>query len=107
MGFPSPANDYIEKRLDLNELLVSHPSATMILDDDDQFYVIDRSIKPKQGSTLAFEIFGESQIGKLMGQSIITPDGEAYEGEAMEEVKVLGVVTSIIIRLSEDDRPTI
>lgn len=27
-GFPSPAADYVEKRIDLNELLVSHPSST-------------------------------------------------------------------------------
>jgi DNA polymerase V len=27
-GFPSPAQDYVEKRIDLNELLVQHPSAT-------------------------------------------------------------------------------
>lgn len=27
-GFPSPAADYIEQRIDLNELLVVHPSAT-------------------------------------------------------------------------------
>ncbi|MEI7100232.1 S24 family peptidase, partial [Klebsiella pneumoniae] len=27
-GFPSPAQDYVEQRIDLNELLVNHPSAT-------------------------------------------------------------------------------
>ena len=27
-GFPSPAADYVEQRIDLNELLVSHPSST-------------------------------------------------------------------------------
>lgn len=27
-GFPSPAQDYVEKRIDLNDLLVQHPSAT-------------------------------------------------------------------------------
>ncbi|MDU3077954.1 MAG: S24 family peptidase, partial [Mixta calida] len=27
-GFPSPAQDYIEQRLDLNDLLVQRPSAT-------------------------------------------------------------------------------
>ncbi|VUC84306.1 DNA polymerase V subunit UmuD [Raoultella terrigena] len=27
-GFPSPAQDYIEQRIDLNELLINHPSAT-------------------------------------------------------------------------------
>uniref|UniRef100_UPI003AEFD423 S24 family peptidase n=1 Tax=Kluyvera georgiana TaxID=73098 RepID=UPI003AEFD423 len=27
-GFPSPAADYVEQRIDLNELLIQHPSAT-------------------------------------------------------------------------------
>ncbi|ECY6091246.1 DNA polymerase V subunit UmuD, partial [Salmonella enterica subsp. enterica serovar Enteritidis] len=27
-GFPSPAQDYVEKGIDLNDLLVQHPSAT-------------------------------------------------------------------------------
>jgi DNA polymerase V len=27
-GFPSPAADYVERRIDLNELLIAHPSAT-------------------------------------------------------------------------------
>ena len=27
-GFPSPADDYIEKQLDLNDLVVKHPHAT-------------------------------------------------------------------------------
>ncbi len=30
-GFPSPADDYIEKQLDLNEHLIKHPAATFIL----------------------------------------------------------------------------
>ncbi len=30
-GFPSPAEDYIEKNLDLNELLVKHPAATFFV----------------------------------------------------------------------------
>ena len=25
-GFPSPASDYVQDRIDLNELLVNHPS---------------------------------------------------------------------------------
>lgn len=27
-GFPSPAQDYVERRIDLNELMIQHPSAT-------------------------------------------------------------------------------
>lgn len=27
-GFPSPADDFIEKTLDLNDLVIKHPQAT-------------------------------------------------------------------------------
>ena len=30
-GFPSPGDDYIEKNLDLNELLIKHPAATFFI----------------------------------------------------------------------------
>ncbi len=30
-GFPSPAQDYIEQTLDLNELCIQHPAATFFL----------------------------------------------------------------------------
>ncbi len=56
-GFPSPADDYIERSLDLNELLIQHPAATFfalaqgvsmiaagIYPND--ILVIDRSIEP-------------------------------------------------------------
>ncbi|MCU5775244.1 S24/S26 family peptidase [Winslowiella arboricola] len=107
MGFPSPATDYVEKRLSIDDLLIRHPSATLILDDGANRYVIDKSLTPKQGSTIYFELHGELQLGKLMGQSAITPDGEAYEGSVMEDVVVIGVVTAVITRMHEPDRPTI
>jgi len=32
-GFPSPAEQYVEKALDLNELLIKHPAGTLIIID--------------------------------------------------------------------------
>ncbi|WP_458576044.1 hypothetical protein [Aliamphritea spongicola] len=29
-GFPSPAQDYVERSLDLNELCIQHPAATFL-----------------------------------------------------------------------------
>jgi len=31
-GFPSPAQDYVEQRIDLNDFLVDHPSSTYSLE---------------------------------------------------------------------------
>ena len=30
-GFPSPADDYIEERIDLNKKLIRHPEATYLI----------------------------------------------------------------------------
>ncbi|HBM2814949.1 TPA: hypothetical protein LU109_002837, partial [Enterobacter hormaechei subsp. xiangfangensis] len=46
---------------------------------------------------------GHTQFAKLMGKSLITDDGEAIEGNALEEVEVLGRVTFFINRASDDD----
>ena len=60
-GFPSPADDYMDKGLDLNEHLIKHPAATFfcrvsgesmrdvgIFDGD--LLIVDRAIKPMQGN---------------------------------------------------------
>lgn len=69
-GFPSPADDYIESKLDLTEHLVDHPSATYyirvsgdsmvdygIFDGD--LLVVDRSIEPSSGDIVVVALDGE------------------------------------------------
>lgn len=57
-GFPSPAADYVEGRLDLTEVLVPHPSATFTLRisghsltragiHDGDLAIVDRSLTPR------------------------------------------------------------
>lgn len=46
---------------------------------------------------------GHTQFAKLMGKALITDDGEAIEGSALEAVEVLGRVTFFINRASDDD----
>ena len=55
---------------------------------------------------MAFELFGEGHIGKLMGQSLITEEGEAIEGQALEDVVMLGCVTWIVLDVMERREPT-
>ncbi len=68
-GFPSPADDYIEKTLDLNELLVQKPAATFfsraqgnsmtgagIFPND--ILVVDRSIDPVSGKVVICAVDG-------------------------------------------------
>ena len=107
MGFPSPAVDYIEDGICLNCLFIPRPSSTSLVDFGGLQYVVDSSIIPANGSEIYYEIFGEVGIGKLMGKSIITQDGEALEGQIMEEVIVLGTVVLTITAHYDWNRPTI
>lgn len=69
-GFPSPADDYIESKLDLTEHLIDHPSATYyirvsgdsmidygIFDGD--LLIVDRSIEPQSGDIVIAAIDGD------------------------------------------------
>lgn len=69
-GFPSPADDYVEKSLDLNELLIEHPAATFFVRVegnsmiDAQIHsgdvlIIDRSLRAKSGSIIIAVLNGE------------------------------------------------
>lgn len=69
-GFPSPADDYIEADLDLNEYLVKHPSATFLARASGDsmtragilngaLLVVDKSLTPKDGSIVIAAINGE------------------------------------------------
>lgn len=69
-GFPSPAEDYMDKRLDLNEYLIQHQAATFfcrvsghsmrgvgIFDGD--LLIVDRAIEPQHQSIVVASIDGE------------------------------------------------
>jgi DNA polymerase V len=77
-GFPSPADDYVERNLDFNEYLVRKPAATFvaraqgssmvrlgILDQD--LLVVDRSIEPRHGDVVIAAIDGE-MLCKVLDQ---------------------------------------
>jgi len=46
MGFPLPVNDYIEKRLTIDDFVVANPASTMIRDIGDRLLVIGRIVPP-------------------------------------------------------------
>ncbi|PCJ28184.1 MAG: DNA polymerase V [SAR86 cluster bacterium] len=69
-GFPSPADDYIEDILDLNEYLVKHPTASFYARGegnsmvncgilDQALLIVDRSIEPAQDDIVIAVIDGE------------------------------------------------
>lgn len=106
MGFPSPAKDYIEPRIDLNAIFIRHPAATKLVEHDGMTYIVDAAVRPREGSTLCYEWLGECGIGKRMGGCVITIDGESIEGDALAELNVIGTVVASVLHL-HDGRPTI
>ncbi|HGU5938120.1 TPA: translesion error-prone DNA polymerase V autoproteolytic subunit, partial [Yersinia enterocolitica] len=75
-GFPSPAADYVERPLDLNELCIAHPAATYFVRVsgnsmtgagiyDGSLLVVDRSITAKHGDIIIAAIGGEFTVKKL------------------------------------------
>ncbi|HBQ2957343.1 TPA: hypothetical protein ACNVQS_001363 [Klebsiella pneumoniae] len=101
MGFPSPASDYVEQRLSVNSICNVGPN-TCVFERDGGYVVLDISLKPKQGSQVLIQHGGGTELATLRGRALITEDGEAIEGEAMDDVTVAGVVTHIICDVRSD-----
>jgi len=84
-GFPSPAEDWIECRLDLNRDLIKHPVATFyvrvrgnsMIDEglkDGNIAVVDRAAETCNGHVVVARVGPEFTIKKLR----ITPEGEIW-----------------------------
>ena len=113
-GFPSPAEDWIEEIMDLNDLLIKRPAATFLLrvqgDSmvragifDNDILVVDRSITAKVGHVVIAAIDGELTVKRLSrenGKLWLCPENPHYQPLAMDEnVQIWGTVTSSIRRL--------
>ena len=103
MGFPSPAADYVSQRM-TPELICGVGIDTRILETSSGFALIEPVGRLTQGQVLLILSGGRTQFAKLMGKALICDDGEAIEGEAAEEVEVMGRVTFFINSVMQDDR---
>ena len=75
-GFPSPAEQYLEPPLDLNELLVRRPAATYFVRvegdsmvgagiSDGDLLVVDRSLRPADGDVIIASVDGDFTVKTL------------------------------------------
>lgn len=104
MVFVSPAGDYVEHRLNPEDMLTTDQSR--IVETSTGYAVVEPVSKLKQGQVLLILCDGHTQFAKLQGRALITNDGESIEGEAAEEVEVLGRVTYFInSAIGGDDCP--
>ncbi|MCZ4283098.1 translesion error-prone DNA polymerase V autoproteolytic subunit [Kiloniella laminariae] len=115
-GFPSPAEDYIEGQIDLNEQLIRNPHSTFLMrvSGDSMIgagimtgstLVVDRSIDPRHGNVVIAVIDGQLTVKRLYKQSGIIqlkPENPEYQvitisGE--QDLQIWGVVTNVISSL--------
>lgn len=50
-------------------------------------------------------VVNRNEFAKLYGSALVTEDGEAIEGDALDEVEVFGVLTHSLNRVGSDDCP--
>ncbi len=115
-GFPSPADDHIEQRLDLNQFMIQHESATyfvrvkgdsMIEEGirDNDVLVVDRSVTARVGCIVVAVVNGDLTVKTLgrtkAGQPLLIPANTKYAViEITEEMgfEIWGVVTGSVRR---------
>jgi DNA polymerase V len=118
MGFPSPAADFVEGKLDLNTLCIEHPSATYFVrmsSDDmhalgihaDDILVIDRSVTPTIGDVIMVDVNGVflcREFGGVTRRGVkIISHGQGKTDirfEDPDQVEVFGVVSSVVRHLN-------
>ena len=115
-GFTSPAADYLQDTLSLDQLLIRHPAATFfaraqgrsmegagIFDGD--ILIIDRSLTPGDGDVILALLDGELIVKRLVychGKPELhseNPDYPAIKLDSEEGLNVWGVVTEVIHHL--------
>jgi len=114
-GFPSPADDYIEGRLSLDEHLVPHKDSTFFVRAkgnsmvgagifDGNLLVVDKSLTPSSGDIVIAVIDGELTVKRFIqrdGKVILKPENSSFkeiELKEGQELQVWGVVTSTVKR---------
>ena len=112
-GFPSPAEDFIEKNLDLNEHLIKHPAATFFVRVEgrsmenvgifqDDILIVDRALTPSNGKIIVAILNGEFTVKRILLKKkklFLIPENSNYEPiEITEEMdfQVWGIVTYAI-----------
>ena len=116
-GFPSPADDYLDKKLDLNEHLIKHPTATFFVKvkgdsminagiHSGDILIVDRSIEARHQHIVVAIVNGEftvKRLSKRAGKVSLLPENDKYKAieitQAMD-FEIWGVVLHVIHSLS-------
>ncbi|WP_040477106.1 LexA family protein [Paramagnetospirillum caucaseum] len=117
-GFPSPADDHLEGKLDLHELMVKRPAATFFCRADGDsmtdagiqsgdLLVVDRSVQPHDGDVVVATLDGGLTVKTLRkvedGWELASanPDYPSFPVNDEEGVQIWGVVTFAVSALAK------
>ncbi len=113
-GFPSPADDHVDRKLDLNEHIIRRPAATYFVRADGDsmrdagifsgdLLVVDRGVQPKADDIVIAVIHGDLTVKRLVGSQQgwrLAAANPSYSDIPLHETgcEVWGVVTHSIRR---------
>ncbi|MHC4212111.1 MAG: LexA family protein [Planctomycetota bacterium] len=112
-GFPSPADDYKQEKLDLNKYLITNPAATYFVRvagdsmlgagiHSGDLLVVDRSIEPRDKKVVIANVNGELTVKRIRirkNKITLEPENEDFPTQNIEpetEFEIWGVVTNVI-----------
>lgn len=114
-GFPSPAEDYVEGQLDLNEHLIRHPAATFYVRASGDsmrgagihagdLLIVDRAEPATSGRVVIASVDGELLVKRLIrqgGRIVLQAENESFAPMSFAEdeggeLRVWGVVTAVV-----------
>lgn len=111
-GFPSPADDHVDRKLDLNEHLIRRPAATYFVRADGDsmrdagifsgdLLIVDRGVLPKADDVVIAVIHGDFTVKRLVGSQRgwrLSAANPAYADIPLYETgcEIWGVVTHSI-----------
>lgn len=112
-GFPSPADDHMEAKLDLNELLIKHPTTTFFVRvagdsmvnagiNNRDILIVDRSLEARDGQIVVAAFDGQLTVKRLKKEQdkvYLMPENENFPPiEVTQEsaVHIWGIVTNVI-----------
>ena len=115
-GFPSPADDYIDVGIDLNEQLIRHPISTFFLRvsgdsmtnagiQHGDLLIVDRSLDPRPGNVVIAVLDGAFTLKRLkrhqgrLRLEAAHPDYPALELTLCNEIQIWGVAIHVIHHL--------
>jgi len=116
-GFPSPATDYLEEEINLNEELITNKASTFLIRvsgnsmEQDNVYdgdvlIVDRSLAVKQNSIVVLNYHGNLVVKKIFKKNgkiflISSQQNQFLEITEDSDTQVWGIVTYVIHKVKK------